>query len=294
MVLARSVKNSKFGFIIFLAFLLLFFPQKIFAADIVINEFLPNPSGSSSEDTEWIELYNTTSASVDLSNWQLDDVVNGGASPYTIPAGTTIAANGFLAFEKATTNIGLNNTDDSVRLIDSNGTELDSYSYSSTLEDFSYGRTTDGSNTWVNFSTYTKGSSNSGGVQVTPTPSPTPTLTPTPTPTPTPTSTPTPTPTPSPTSTTTASATPTPTPTPKPTKSPTPSPTSKPSQTPETSSVVLSLRDQLSPSSTPDAQGVPVNTPKWLAIGSIGPIILVIAGVAVLVGAGFMFWKNKV
>ncbi|MDO8452262.1 MAG: lamin tail domain-containing protein [bacterium] len=182
-------------------------------AAVYVNEFLPNPSGPSSEDTEWIEIYNSDSSSIDLTGWQIDDE-SGGSTPYTIPSGTMLTNNGFLVFEKSTTNIALNNTGDSVRILNSSGSEIDVYSYpSSTTEDISYGRITDGGSTWSTFSATTKGSSNNSG---TPIVTPTPTNTNTPTPTKTPTNTPTP------TSASSSTPTNTPTPTKKPTSTPTP------------------------------------------------------------------------
>ena len=212
--------------IVFLAIIFFFLiPSSTFAADVVINEFLPNPSGPTSENAEWIELYNTASSTIDLSNWQIDDILDSGTLPYTIPSGTTINQNSFLVFEKSITKIGLNNTGDTVRLINSSGSEIDLYSYSSTTEDVSYGRSTDGGSTWISFSSPTKNTTNGSPMPTsTPTPSPAPSATNTPTPTKTPM--PTPIRTPTPTKTPTPIKTPTPTPVKTPT--PTPTPTSKP------------------------------------------------------------------
>jgi hypothetical protein len=59
-------------------------------ADVVINEINyngePNPAR-----VEFVELHNTGPGSVDLSGWTLDDAVS-----FTIPAGTTLDAGGFL------------------------------------------------------------------------------------------------------------------------------------------------------------------------------------------------------
>ncbi len=58
--------------------------------DIVINEVMYDPP--SDEPTgEFIELYNRGAAAVDVSGWQFVDGVN-----FTIPAGTTIASDGYL------------------------------------------------------------------------------------------------------------------------------------------------------------------------------------------------------
>ena len=60
-------RSAIIGF--FILFILFLFPSDIFAADVVINEFLPKPSSGS----EWVEFYNTTVSLVDLSNYFFDD-----------------------------------------------------------------------------------------------------------------------------------------------------------------------------------------------------------------------------
>lgn len=184
-----------------IAFLLL--ARTVFAV-VTINEFLANPSGPSSEDTEWIELYNSDSTSIDISNWKLDDE-EGGSSPYSIASGSSIPAGGFLVFEKSTTNVALNNTGDTVRLFNANGDIVDNHAYSNTTEDQSIGRSSDGGGQWVICSTSTKGSTNSCSL---PTSTPAPTSTPSYTPTKTPTNTPAPTSTPTPTRIVTKTPTP--------------------------------------------------------------------------------------
>ena len=132
------------------------------AADlIVINEFLPDPDVLYSE--EWIELYNPSGEAVDLEGYILDDITTGGGSPYTIPAGSIIAAGGFLVFNQSTVIFQLNNDGDTVNLIKPDGTTVqDSYTYGSSSNDVSHGRETDGGSTWTTFTTPTPGASNSG------------------------------------------------------------------------------------------------------------------------------------
>jgi len=126
---------------------------------VLINEFLPDPNTLYTE--EWIELYNPSDVEVDVSGYVLDDLVGGGTSPYTIPSGTTIPAYGFIVFYQGVTNIGLNNAGDDVNYIMPDGvTVLDTFSYSSSTDDISYGRETDGSSTWVTFDSPTPGASN--------------------------------------------------------------------------------------------------------------------------------------
>jgi hypothetical protein len=96
-----------------------------FASGIVLNEFLPRPAAGGQE---FIELYNTSGVPADLSGWQLDDGPTG-TSPHTLPAGTVIQPGGYLAFEQAATNVGLNDDGDTVRLLRPDGTTADEWAY---------------------------------------------------------------------------------------------------------------------------------------------------------------------
>jgi hypothetical protein len=58
-------------------------------AGVVINEFHYDPDVAT-EKVEFIELYNNSPASVDLSGWRIDEAVD-----YTFPSGATIAAGGY-------------------------------------------------------------------------------------------------------------------------------------------------------------------------------------------------------
>ncbi|NLC94220.1 MAG: lamin tail domain-containing protein, partial [Bacilli bacterium] len=63
---------------------------------VVINEILPNPSPN---NKEWVELYNPSDKTIDLSGFIIDDILGSGASPYVIPTNTFIGAYGYLVFE---------------------------------------------------------------------------------------------------------------------------------------------------------------------------------------------------
>ena len=65
--------------------------------DIVINEI--NYFSAPERDTEdWIELYNNSSGSVDLSNWGIADGPSG--AKYNIPSGTIIAQGGYITLTR--------------------------------------------------------------------------------------------------------------------------------------------------------------------------------------------------
>jgi predicted ribosomally synthesized peptide with SipW-like signal peptide len=135
------------------------------APDIVINEFLPNPSGSGTDGDsmpggEWVELYNRGTATGDVNNWVLYDSDDSHeldvTSANTDTGGTTIAPGGFLVvYRNGDSDFALNNSGgDSVRLynasISSGGTLIDSYIYTTNASDGkSFARIPDGSNNWV-------------------------------------------------------------------------------------------------------------------------------------------------
>ncbi len=124
---------------------------------VKINEIESN--GGSPDD--WIELYNPGSSTVDLGGYVIKD--NDNADVFTIPAGTTIAAKGFLVFDKGTAanqfTFGLG-SGDQVRFFDPAGNLLDSYTWSSHAVN-TYGRCPDGTGAFVDTFGSTKGAANS-------------------------------------------------------------------------------------------------------------------------------------
>lgn len=67
-------------------------PASSLAADVVINEFQSNPDGTDG-DHEWVELFNVSGASVDLSGWKVERATQPGgyATVFEVPASTSIA-----------------------------------------------------------------------------------------------------------------------------------------------------------------------------------------------------------
>lgn len=204
------------GIFLIISFLFIF-SQSCFA-QVVINEFLPDPEGSDNEG-EWVELYNLGDKSVDLNQWKLKDAKNRQLiiSEDSVGDLPIIKPKSWLIIYRKGSSFTLNNADlTEIKLYDaSQSSQLkDSVKYEGCQEGISWGRIPDGTGELQNGLLLTLGQSN----QILPTPTsiPTPLPTPTATPEPEPTSTPTPTFTPSPT--------PTKTPTPTPSKTPTPTP----------------------------------------------------------------------
>lgn len=197
---------KKILFLFFIAFLL--FPQKVFAADVVINEF------SSNSDPEWVELYNSSSTEiVDLEGWRLVD--SNTQTTDDIDLSGCITPGGFRLFSRGSG--WLNNTGgDTITLKNNNGNEVNSVVYGASgvigipSPSNSASRVPNGSSTWEMLD---PPSSTDSICQLSSTPTPTliPTLSPTNSPTPTKTPTPTPTIKPTATSKPVATATPAPT-----------------------------------------------------------------------------------
>ena len=92
-------------------------PQVVyqFSDKVIISEFMADPEGS--DDEEWIELYNATDRDINLYAWQLDDQ-DGGSKPYQFSTSTIILTKKYLLLNRKDTKITLNNSSDSVRLLD--------------------------------------------------------------------------------------------------------------------------------------------------------------------------------
>lgn len=122
---------------------------------IIINEFLPDPEGSDS-DNEWIELKNPTDQIAILDGWALDDA-EGGSKPFALD-GYKIQPESFLIIKSSENKIALNNTNDEVRLMDYHGNVIDKVAYEKTNSGKSIARKTD--NTWEEAETPTPGTEN--------------------------------------------------------------------------------------------------------------------------------------
>lgn len=241
------------------------------AASIVINEFLPDPSGDETQE-EWVELYNLGD-SQDVAGWTLCDASN---HPLTISTDKTdgmitlLNSGQWLVVYRKGTSFSLNNSgDETISLFNSSscsGTAIDSVSYNGSSTDKSWGRIPDGTGGLQNDLEKTPAAANQ------PKPSPIPTPTPSPS---------------SSTSQSTSSKSPTPTP------KPSPSNLKLSSATPLNSPEVLAAKDQengaASPASspTPSAEG---RNPSKVKIASM----LVGSGL-ILIGfsAAFYFWYRR-
>lgn len=136
----------------FVLLLFLLSSSNILASEssVVLNEVYPP---TNSED--WVELYNPSSFEVDISGWKLLDLAT--TPMKVIPDNTKIAPKSFLVFAVSNR---LNNTGDTIKLVDKNGTGLDSFKYIASEENKSFARLPDGEGGWFGGQTPTKEASN--------------------------------------------------------------------------------------------------------------------------------------
>ena len=105
---------------------------------------------------EWFELYNSNNFDVDLSDYQVKDII-GTVTTFTIPKNTKISADGFLVFKRPETNIMLNNDQDGLNLLTPDGKIIDSVNFTSAPLGQSYNKTKSG---WIWSATLTPGAKN--------------------------------------------------------------------------------------------------------------------------------------
>lgn len=176
------MKKQILAFVWFL-FLLLVNTSSILAAP-VINEF------SSSDSSDWIEIYNSGTEASDLSLYRIRDLT----ANNKLDLSGSLNAGDFASFEWSNK---LNKRGDLIKLIlISDESIIDQVSYGdqggigAPEVGQSAGRKSDGGSEWTIFTLSSRNSSNNSSPTLSP-PSPTPTKTPTPTKSPTPTKTPT-------------------------------------------------------------------------------------------------------
>lgn len=135
--------------------------QEITVGDLVINEFMAvNQStiqDASGSFEDWIELYNTSSQTLNLDGLYLSDSYNTPLK-WAFPLGTTIAPNSYLTIWADNDTLQtdglhayfkLSGAGERVIISYASGTVLDSISYGSQTADISYGRIPNGTGPFV-------------------------------------------------------------------------------------------------------------------------------------------------
>jgi len=158
--------------------LLIFYGQNAtVSAQVVINEIMASNETAFTDNfnktPDWIELYNTGTTPVDLTNWKLsDDLTENGKWTFpeiTINAGEflLIAASEKDLFDGANyhTNFALKKSGESLILSNSNGIVQDELTFFEQQTDVSLGRKTDGGDNFVLFQNSTPEYSNSESIE---------------------------------------------------------------------------------------------------------------------------------
>lgn len=124
------------------------------SSDVRLSELLPNPEGSDATD-EWIAVEHIGSGEVNLHGWVLRD----GSHEHVIE-GTSIAAGQELVFGIDVTSVSLNNSGETIELVDPFGDVIDSTTYDAAESGLAWARFDDG---WEWTSEPTPGSANARG-----------------------------------------------------------------------------------------------------------------------------------
>jgi hypothetical protein len=126
------------------------------SATVHINEVESNGGAPG----DWVELINTGANTVDISGWRFLDNDDTHIA-YILPPGSTISAGSYLVLEEAAFGFGLGNAD-SVRLFDSAGVPVESYSWTAHATT-TYGRCPNGTGDFITTTSVTKGTANDCG-----------------------------------------------------------------------------------------------------------------------------------
>ena len=124
-------------------------PLPIPINNIIINELLPNPTGS--DDAEWIELKNENNDNVNLKDCYLEDA---SGNRYTFSDDTI---NNYLVLERSISGISLNNSEETISLFNNLSEKIDEVNYTTSKENYSWARF---NNQWEQTSLLTKGYEN--------------------------------------------------------------------------------------------------------------------------------------
>ncbi|HLD20331.1 MAG TPA: lamin tail domain-containing protein [Patescibacteria group bacterium] len=133
--------------------------------NVILSELLPNPTGN--DKNEWIEIYNPTSTTVDITNWAVGKEEDG-RNVYVISDQTTIAPGTYLIIPRILSKITLTNTDDTVYFFDAKKNIADKITYSESEEGASFAR--DADDIWLWTYTPTPGEANKFAEKFTPLP----------------------------------------------------------------------------------------------------------------------------
>jgi len=117
------------------------YEKPVYSKDIIISEIYPSPNA---DEQEYIELFNKSEKPVNLKDWIVNDVVEGGSPQHTFDSDLWIAPNSYLALNHDEIKIFLNDSGDAVNLFDPNQDLVNSIEYSGGERGKSYSLFADG------------------------------------------------------------------------------------------------------------------------------------------------------
>jgi hypothetical protein len=131
---------------------------------ILMNEIYSNGKSTAHPELDWIELYNTSSAQVDISGYKIYDSggYGGTKTKKTLASGTVIAAKGYYVVTTDGSNsddFGLSSSGEEVWLENASGVVIDDVTFPALTSTQSYSRIPDGTS-WVTSSNVTSGAAN--------------------------------------------------------------------------------------------------------------------------------------
>ena len=138
------------------------FSLQIQAQNVVINEIMASNTATVTDNAgdydDWIELYNKSSVTVDLSGWHITDKADN-LTKYDLPSGTSIDANDYLiiwADEDSSqgpnpvhANFKLSKAGEIIILLDNFGLVVDSITFGQQTTDMGYARVPNGTGNFV-------------------------------------------------------------------------------------------------------------------------------------------------
>jgi len=155
------MKKSKLIFKIIL-FTMLLINITYAQSSVLMNEIY---SRGTTENPDWIEIYNSGFTSIDISGYKIfDSGGQAGTKPKKLfPAGTVIPANGFYVIvtdDSDSSGFGLSSSGEKVWFESSDGIILDSIDFPALAVTQSYGRYPDGTSNLIIMDSITRGSTN--------------------------------------------------------------------------------------------------------------------------------------
>ncbi|MFH0733221.1 MAG: lamin tail domain-containing protein [bacterium] len=141
----------------FYSYLVYYSPQKVFINEIMASNTSAIQDPDFSENVDYIELFNSTDALVDISGWYITDNLSN-TTKWQFPNNSVIASKGFLiiwADNKDTTitalhtNFALSKSGESVGLYNSDLVMVDTVTFVSLNDNSVYCRNSDGDPEWI-------------------------------------------------------------------------------------------------------------------------------------------------